>query len=387
MKKTLSLILLLPFFLSGCGSAGSIRESYSELSRLQLIQTIGLDGGSEELTLTVASGEQSDGLSPSVVSQSAGSMVEAINDIQDHDPSEQVFFSHVRYVIAGEEYAREGLGSLFDFIERDVRMRMGTELFILRGAEAKALITGQGSGSFNINNVLDSVKRDVNQRGDSHVFSIRETVRSLGESGSALVCALRYVSTEGSVFMTEPGLSAVPDGYAIINAAALVGYISSRDAVAAGLLMGKLGAAAISVDDGSGAQVTLEVTGGSVSVKPRWASDGELECITVEAELKAAVAELSGISVPLDSSEYIASLESALSLDIKKRILSVLDASSRLDADFLGLSSLLHWDDPANFEALPEDWLSDAVFRVSVKSAIDRSYDLGEPVKNDGSGK
>lgn len=387
MKKILPFILILPLFLSGCEKAGDIRENYREISQLQLIQTIGLDGDSQGLTLTVASGKQTDGSPPAVISRDARTVVEAINSVQDYDAAEQVFFAHVQYAVMGEEYAKDGLGHILDFIERDVRMRLGTDLFILKGAEAKELITGPGSDNFNINSVLDAVKRDVNYRGDSHVFSIRETVRSLGETGAALVCALRCVNTEGTVFMTEPGLSAVPDGYAILKDARLVGYLDSRDAEGASLLMDHLGAAALSVDDGSGGLVTLEATGSSVSIKPQWGPDGTLACIAVEAELKAAVAEMSDLSAPLETGEYISALESTLSQDMKKRLISVLDASSRLDADFLNLSAVLRRDNWKNYASLPEDWLQSAVFQVSVKSAIDRSYDLGDPMKTDGSGK
>ncbi|MGN1003119.1 MAG: Ger(x)C family spore germination C-terminal domain-containing protein [Oscillospiraceae bacterium] len=387
MKKILPFLLLFPLLLSGCEKAGDIRENYREISQLQLIQTIGLDSSRQGVTLTVASGKQSDGSPPAVVSREARSVVEAINSVQDYDAAEQVFFAHVQYAVAGEEYARQGLGHILDFIERDVRMRMGTELFVLKGATAKDLITGPGSDSFNINSVLDAVKRDVNYRGDSHVFSIRETVRSLDECGAALVCALNCVDTEGTVFLTETGLSAVPDGYAILKDARLVGFLDSRDAEGASLLLDKLGAAVLSVEDGKGGRVTLEATGSGVRIKPQWAADGSLECIKVEAELKAAVAEIDDLSAPLETEEYISALESALSQDMKKRIISALDASSRLDADFLNLAAVLRRDDREKFEALPEDWLRGAVFQVSVKSAVDRSYDLGDPTKADRSGK
>lgn len=379
MKKILPILLLLSLLLSGCGEAGAIEENYREISRLQLIQTVGLDSRDRKLTLTVASGKPADGSAPAIISREAGSIALAMNAIQDYGAGKQLYFSHVRYAVAGEDFARDGMSAFLDYIERDVRMRMGTDLFILMGSGAKELISGPGSDSYNICGVLDTVKRDVNYRGDSHVFSIRETVRSLDESGAALVCALRSVDTSGSVFLTETGLSAVPDGYAVLKDARLVGHIDSRDAEAASLLINKLGAAVLSVDDGSGGRVLLEATGSGVSIRPRWAPDGGLECIRVEAELKAAVSEIEDTSIPLESADYMSCLESALSLDMKKRLISVLDTSSRLDADFLDLAAVLRRDDRQRFDALPESWLRDAVFEVSVKSAVDRSYDIGDP--------
>lgn len=387
MKKILPILLLPALLLSGCGKAGAIEENYREISQLQLIQTIGLDSHDQKLTLTVASGKPADGSAPAIISREAGSVALAMNAIQDYGASKQLYFSHVQYAVAGEEYARAGMSAFLDYIERDVRMRMGTDLFVLKGAEAKELISRPGSDSYNISSVLDTVKRDVDYRGDSHVFSIRETVRSLDESGAALVCALRCVDTSGSVFLTETGLSAVPDGYAILKDARLVGYIDSRDAEAASLLLNSLGAAVLSVDSGSGGLIMLEATGSAVSIRPEWAPDGSLDRIRVEAELKAAVSEIGDTSIPLETGDYMSYLESALSLDMKKRIISVLDASSRLDADFLNLSAALRRDDRQRFDALPEGWLKDAAFDVSVKCAVDRSYDLGDPANFEGSGE
>lgn len=383
-RSLLCLTAVFSLLLSGCSASGSIFANYREIEQLQLVQTLGLDGDDRELTLTVATGKPLDGSKPTVISRTARGLVQAITGIQDYSASEQIFFPHVQYILLGEDYAKNGLRDILDYVERDVRLRTGTELFVLRAATARELMTGTGDEQYTVTAILDSVRRDVNYRGDSHVFTLRETARSLGENGAALICAVRAVNIEGSVFLTEPGLTAVPDGYGVLKDGKLAGYISARNAEGASLLLDTLGTAVISLNDSAGDTVTLETTGSSASLRPIWTAEGKLDHIEVKAGLRAAVSEPDSRQKMLESREYTRLLEEALAGDMEKRVLSVLDTSSRLDADFLGLGSTLNRDNWRNYAALPEDWLRSAEFRVTVEAEIDRSYDLGDPAETEG---
>jgi len=387
MKRILIIIIVYSLLLSGCGGGSGIRSNFRDIAKLQIVQTIGLDhSGEDELKVTVAGGKPADGSAPYLVSRSGRSFLEAFGSVQDMGSDRQVFFPHTRYILLSEDYARSSIAQVLDFVQRDVRLRMGTELFVLRGADAEELMSSS-PGGYNITQLLDTVKRDVNYKGDSRVFSVRETVRSLNESGSALICALRPADTEGSVFNIESGLVAVPDGYGILRGAELAGFISSRDAVAVGLLTGHMGTFAISARDERGGSVTLETTGGKANIQPRWTAEGALELIELELSLSAAVAEIDEPGRRLETADSARYLEEQLARDMEKRVLSVLDSSSRMDADFLNLSGLLRRDSPENFDALDPNWLKEAVFSVSAQARIDRSYDLGDPSISDRSEK
>ncbi len=386
MKKIIALLTALAaLLLSGCGS--SIFSNYRETEHLQLVQALGADTATDGgVTLSVSCAKPAQNSSGGIISRSGESIIRAMRSLQNYSADQQLYYAHTQYLLLGEDYARKNADALFDFAARDTQLRLGLYLFVAKDAEARELITGPGEESYEISKTLSSIRRDTKAEGISHVFTLRETLRSLSGSGAALVCALGSADTEGSVFLLEPGVTAVAEGYGILVGGRLEGWLEPEISQAANLLLGHLGSAGPAFPDGRGGLLSLEYEEGSAAVKPRWGSDGALEGVDIEARLKANLAEPDTDIEHITNRELLSRLEKALEQDMKEKIEAVLERSRTLNADFLGLKSHLSQFDGEKTAALGENWLKETDFSVSCKAEISYTRELGDRMSAGGEG-
>ena len=389
MKKYLSLLLAAScFLLSGCGGSGSIYSNYRATEHLLPVEVLGADsaeGGA--INLSVSCQKLSSDSSGGIISRSAGSITRALSSLQDFSADRQLYYSHAEYVLMGEDYAQKGSKTLFDFIARDNQLRLGIYLFVVKGGSAGELICGPGEDSYEVSKTLSSILRDTRTQGGSHVFTARETIRSLSDHGAALVCALRPYTTEGSVFLLEAGVNPVAEGYGILKGDALVGFVPAEISQAANLLLGNMGSAGITLSDGEGGRLSLEYEKGSAKVEPKWAADGSLESIGIKAKLKANLAEPDTDIQQVTDKDFLKKMEETLSRDMEDKISSLLSLSRELDADFLGLKSHLRQSDPDNAADLPDSWLKNADFDIECQTKISYTRELGDRMSAEGGGE
>ena len=378
-------IIIVCSLLSGCGMSGSIYSNYRAIEELRLIQTLGCDAGENGgVTLSASTGKQGESGETLLLRRDGASILKAMDSLQDYTTQGQMFFGHVRYVVLGREAAERGIGELLDFAERDARMRLDAALFVLESGSAGDLIMSPGDDSYDITEVLGSVRQDVELRGISHVGNFRETAVALSEYGAALVCLLRPVDTEGSVKLEEPGLSAIPCGYGILKDGKLVGTITAPEAEGASLLLGYPGTVTRRVPDGRGGEISLQFDGAGGGVQPSWNADGSPGPVEVTLNVRAVVAETDGDSGIVLDSAYVDFLADELRQSLEIDLRNVLAQAQALDADFLAVGRELRLSGGSRFSALPSNWLTTLDFQVRVKAVVDHSYDLGDPVDTDG---
>ena len=119
------------FLLTGCGSSGSIYSNFRDVADLLPVQTLGYDRVDGKVRLSVSSGRGTDEL-PTVILQGSGSSItEALEMVQDYSDWEDLFFAHIRYVVVGEQAAREGLDELMDWFERIPQTRLDVPIFLV----------------------------------------------------------------------------------------------------------------------------------------------------------------------------------------------------------------------------------------------------------------
>jgi len=188
------------------------------------------------------------------------------------------------------------------------------------------------------------------------------------------------------VFLSEAGKTAVADGYAIIKNARLLDFLDTEPAAAASLLLGHSGSAAPVLKLPEGGEVSLRMDSAKAKISPRWDPDGALAGIDVHAKLEASLAEIRSRHQNITDKTTTEALEMALEQLTQKRLEELLDTSKELDADFLDLMAHLRQDEAAFADALPEDWLKNATFSVSVEAEIKDAGDMGDMMNSDGWG-
>lgn len=405
MKRGLSLLIIICMLLSLSGCSG-IYSNFRELERLLVIQTMGIDYAEEGVGISLASGAKSDGSSPVRLFSPGVSITSAIAHILSYSQEQELFLSHTSHVVLGEEAAKNGIKGYLSYICRSPNLRTDIPLYIVKGGTAQEAVMQVGDGSKGISEVLEAVRANVDERGDSKAFSASELLRNLERNGSGLICAIECSpsiqeggtkqegdsgSSAGTGGMESPdkagasdgggekqALTAAAVGYGVIRGDKLCAYLDKEQAIGVGLLLNIVGISDIVVTDRYATPVTLELDQGSSVIKPVWAEDGSLEMLDIQIKAAANIAEIGGgghFGEP-DYEDYLtAQLETAVS----ERVSAVIQLSKSLQADFLGLGSIVEMEDAEKFRALGGDFASllpGLPVRISVSGQIKHTNDI-----------
>ena len=408
MKRGLSLLIIICMLLSLSGCSG-IYSNFRELERLLVIQTMGIDFAEEGVGISLASGAKSDGSSPVRLFSTGVSVTSAVAHILSYSQEQELFLSHTSHVVLGEEAAQNGINGYLSYICRSPNLRTDIPLYIVKGGTAQEAVMQVGDGSKGISEVLEAVRANVDERGDSKAFSASDLLRDLERNGSGLVCAIECSpsiqeggtkqeggsgsssgtdsaespdstggSGSGEEKQEKQALTAAAVGYGVIRGDRLCAYIDKDQAIGVGLLLNIVGISDIVVKDRYATPVTLELDQGSSVIKPVWAEDGSLEMLDIQIKAAANIAEIGGgghFGEP-DYEDYLtAQLETAVS----ERVSSVIQLSKTLQADFLGLGNIVEMDDAEKYRALGGDFASllpGLTVRISVSGQIKHTNDI-----------
>ena len=366
--------------LSGCASLLHPRL----VEDLQLIQTIGFDGGIGDMTVSVSSGEASEDAVSAQLAARGASIQTAVQRLQDFSPREELFFAHIRYAAVGEDCARGGITPILDYFERGTQTQLSVPLFVVKGESAYTLVAANG-GENEITAALSSLEADTKRQGSAHCFTVLEIASRLNRSGAALACAIAPTAPERSVPEAEDGATlALEAGYAVFRGETLCGFLDTDAALGADLLLGFAPQASYVLPDGSGGTVTVQLhtakaslspvrNGGetvqlhtaTASLSPVWDEEGA--ALQIAVRVRAGVTESSGADTA--DAEMLARLEDGLSRAVAAQIEAAAEASKALDADFLELWRVLP-------EVKDEGVLASLRTLVQTESVLERSYDI-----------
>lgn len=349
MKRSL-IIIIICMLLTGCTPRDGIYANFRPLEQLRLVETLGYDTG-PTLSAAVAKTEAEPTLT---LSARGRSLPDAVDALQAKTDRGALFFAHVRYVLLGEAAATEGFAPLMDYMERDVRMRLDTELFLL-DCDAMQVLTAEVE-EFDVTAALDAAKRESEAQACGLVLDFRETALKLSEYGAAPVMLLRCEFPQDKPPRLEPS------GCGVLREGRLAGTLDRPLAETLGLLLGTDGVLTRETETAT----LLCRGGGTVSLTGR---TEEAPAFSLRLEVAASVDEARG---PVDAD----ALETELKTLLESDAAALTDDLRAMDADLLELGGLLRRSGlhPA------EGWLRRAEFAIEAEVTVDRSYDLEQPM-------
>lgn len=364
MKKLLSMILALALLpLSGCSRTGSVYANFRAVEDLQLVQTFGFDWHDGEITITVSSGEEMDKLPSSLLSASAPDIPQAIEQLQDWSAREDLFFAHIRYVLVGEEAARHGLETLLDWFERGIQTRLDLPIFVVEDGTAKELISGSADKLYEITAVLLSLERDVERRGKSYPFTLRDLASRMSRSGAGLCTSVCMAETGENVPSAPDGVTALETGFAVFRDWKLTAFSGREAAEGICLLLNKAGSGNILLPGESGF-VTLEMGSAKTDFRPCRDAGGSL---SLAAEIDCSASVVSSDPGNISHEELLPMLEDEFCAWLENRTEAALALWRESGADFL---ELWRYTDPA--KPVPETM----TIVPKIRGRVERSYDL-----------
>ncbi len=360
MRRALLLLLAGIELLFFAGRSG-LRANAKEVEQLLVVQTMGLDDYRGGVTLSLAAtGDAERG--PKRLRADGVSISAAMDRIRGYSYEEELFTPHIRQLLIGEKLAEQGLESTLAYVCRAPDLRLDLPLYIVRADTAERAVMDVGGGAKGICEVMDTVRRSAQRRGDSALTTAAEVLRDTARCGSALVCALDLSaaaesekSDDASGEEGTEALSAAPLGYAVLREGRLCRYLTREQGIAAGFLQNRVGSSAVQLRDRHGNPAVLQIEDGSCRIRPIL-EDGALTGLRVSADARARILELGGRSA-LDSSVDEDWLTAQLEHWLSQVLGSTLQVSKDLKADFLCLAEQVEKADPAAFRALGQDFV------------------------------
>lgn len=373
MGRAAAVLAALSLALTGCGSSQLTHPR--EVEQLQLVQTMGYDGAVGRVTVSVSSGQGLGGEPPTLLAATGGSVSSAIRKLQDWSAREELYFAHVRYAVVGEAAARAGVEPLLDHFERGSQTPLNLPMLVVKGSDARTLVTGSSDPMYEVTALLNSLQRDTEQMGTAHCFTVLDVAQRLARSGAALCCAVTAEPSGASVPSAEEGaVVAMEAGYAVLKDGKLAGFLDRDTALGADLVMNLAGKALYILSDGQGGAVTVELRGSEATLTPVRDNSGVL---TVEVDLRseAGIVEASG-DIPMDDA-FLTRLEKTLDRAMVRQAEAALKESRKMGADFMELYRQLAKKDPKAFPGrVPADFFTALDWRVRADATVERSYDI-----------
>ncbi|WP_024834285.1 Ger(x)C family spore germination protein [Ruminiclostridium josui] len=295
-KKTVVVIFIITFFsmlLTGCWDR-------KELNQLGIAMAIGFDKGADgrvqltsQIVRPAAMEKQGGGNEPpyELVISSGDSIFEAIRrTIKEFD--RRSFFSHIKVIVVGEDYAREGLGDTIDFITRSHELRKTTWLVVTSDCKA-AEVLGVKHGLEKIQaNYMEGILKSQKIDSSSAVSKVIDFIKTMpGEGKNPITGVFKLINVKSvPIEGTEPeerkGLEL--NGAALFKKDKLVGFLDYKETLGLNILIGKCSKTSINVEalkDNSSSKVTIELIKIKCSIKPSINDKGNiLFNISIKAE-------------------------------------------------------------------------------------------------------
>lgn len=386
-KRIGALLLVFSSLLALCGCNGSIYANYRELDTLQLVQTIGIDPGDEKkLRVTISTGAGTEAIPTAKISRESESIILAMEYLQDYSGKEELYFSHTRYALLGDEAARRYLPEFLDYIERSPRLRMDITPYVVRGGTAEKAISESGDKRYEVTEAITAMERASKRNGVCYPYSCREVARSIAEYGGALICAVAAKKTEDSVFVESGKLAVVPSGYGIIKDGKLAGYLDINESRGANLLLNQIENSSFYFEPAGLSGVTVLTDVSNTEYTAVFDESNVLRQLKVEISLKAGLVENDSL-LDLSDPDVEKAMNRALSEKLCEYSEKAMRHSLELECDFMGLYGTLLCKYPSKLAESKESFmpmLKNAEISISADAKIDHSFNMVRPIGEGG---
>lgn len=352
MKRFYLLLLsICLMFSTGCAK-NSLFSNYRPIEQLLLVHTIGFDVHEDGLALSICGGEKGeDGQELIRLSCTGQNISDCLGKLQNYSEKYELYYAHTHYVIVGEDYARQGLGDVMQYLESSEQLRSDIPLFIVKGGTAEETVLKAGGEKEGIHDVLEAVIRDCDRQGMGYPFTCGDIGSFSAEYGSALACALTLAPTKNTDPSAEDEeITPVVAGYGVIDYGNLTAFLSEEASRGVNFLIGELGTGAVTVK-ADGQPVSLRFSESKNTLLPTFSESGTMTALTIHMEIEAE---------PIESEQKhsieLNKLETIVSHMVSQWMEELILAMRSTECDFLGLGPRIAVSHPKEMTSAPIPW-------------------------------
>jgi len=389
-KRYLFLLAVLTVFTSGC----ALPEKYP-IEKIQNILVVGVDIEDGQVKLTVVVDKISEGSEPgkeqisSEIYTAVGQTIFEAKRYLHSYAAKRTSWYHLKYILIGEEAAKQGIGTALDFFCENDENRFLHRLVVSREMSAEAFITSTVTHTNDLADTLDSLFEDTKRTGLSSEVHLLDYANSceckwacLYVPTVELAYATHHASADGEGSEDDLDYLPVLAGYAVFQQDyKLAGYIDGDETLGMNIVLNKLESAAVIVTDIHGQLVSLEVMSSKTNIKTNL---NDTPSATIKVEMTAFMVEYHETQDVLEE-EYISYLEDQMSAKIKNAIEQALSSGQRWGTDVFGIGSALYHAYPITsrpFKANWPEWFSTMGIQIEVSSQIQCTYSMLNAAEN-----
>ena len=360
---------LITLFLGGC-DAGLMMPLSDEISDIELILTLGIDrleDGRFEMTFAGGepsfSGPQGGSNEPIIFSTQAATLTMAAKSAGMMS-DKNIFLGNVEQVLIGERLAQSGIEGCIDYLIRDVDMRPGTGLFVVKGS-SRELIGGAGSGDTVDNKLTASVQNSL-QLSRSGNYSLADAGRQLFSNQLMVIPAVGI--RDGEVTL---------EGYGVFKGQRLERWLADEESIGYNLISNYSRDDVLEVRDLDGALAALNVLSSKAKCTPQRTGD-RVTAIEIELELRLSLNEVQSRQGGFTARQLEHLQEQASHVE-EGRIRAAVDAAQAMNSDFLGFSRKVKSAYPILWQKLESNWgeiFPTLRVYIKVDSKLERTYEL-----------
>jgi spore germination protein KC len=381
------LILLISSPLSACKNP--IPVAY-EMEDLNFIIALGIDKGTENkdnVRITIVSeriqgsGKGSQEVKSAEIDSSEGKTIfDALRNISTFN-KKKLFWGHIKYVLIGEDIARNNVLGYLDIISRDHEVRPDVTPIVVKGSTAEEILnSGKACNQF-IPDLLKSLLDNVGLNSISRNIKLTEALIVFdNEYSDAYLPYIELKKNNESDSIKKSEI--ILNGYAAFKGTDLVDFMSEGTARGVNWITGKVITALIVVKDSSGKNVSLEVIDSDTKIKSKF--NNNIPEITINIKVSSAIDEQFS-QIDIDTESELNNLEKEQKNFVKSEVESALDFARKNNIDMFEFGDLIYHQHPLKWKSIKSDWktiLSNMKINVVIESKISRTYLRNEPIRS-----
>ena len=387
MKKAIiSVFVILCFGLSGC-----FFPSGKEIENYNTIQVMGIDVSEEDpsqIEVTIiskaekGSGTESGGsMTVNTYWASGTTVFETQRGIRASE-DKITFLGYVDYILIGEKAAKDDFTKYFDYFVRDHETRLSPKVFVVRDCSVKEFINTTSSSEMFLVDRLNNLVSGKDILANTTQTRVVQVMGSLdNRCASTVIPALKCEEHKNHEMTGEPPTNTViADGYAVIKDFKLAGFIEPECAPGYNFLTNVVDSFPVSIKDGTGAYVGLEIVESNTKAEAHFDGD-KLESVTYKTFATSTLPEQQSRE-KITTREGVTFMCSEQSEKVKLLMENAIKTSKDLKTDCIGLGEKIRMKYPYKWEKIKDKWVEmypDIKIDVVVDSQIARTYDIVLP--------
>lgn len=364
MKQKYRLFVIfsvITLILSGCWGR-------TELNELAIVTAIGFDKAEEGYEVSVQvlnpgeiAGKNSTGRTEVVTFKTTGDTVfEALRKLSTSVPR-SIFVSHLREVIFGEEFAKDGIGKALDFLSRDHEMRTDFYLTIAKDTSAYNILNVQTNlENIPANHLFYTLTLAEEKWAPGKVVRLDELIDSIVSKGKQPVLTGVYIKgdpKEGRKIQNtqqiSPTTSLHIDNIGVLKNDKLVGWLNEDESKGFNYITDNVHSTIITLPCENG-RVSIETSHTKTKLKGKIV-DGKPK-IDINLKTEGDIGEIQ-CKVDILNKEQIKVLEKKYEDDVREKIEAVIHKiKNDYQSDIFGFGEVIRRSEPSEWKGMMEDW-------------------------------